>query len=55
MKSVPPMSDLFKMTGMELPSFLGKDIPKEVKVEVEEKVVKEKPVKEEVAKETKKK
>jgi len=36
MKSIPPLNDLFKMTGMELPSFLGKDKEeiKEVKVEV---------------------
>jgi flotillin len=55
MKAVPPMSDLFKMTGMELPSFLGKDIPKEVKVEVKEKQVKDEPAKEEPVKDTKKK
>lgn len=24
-KSIPPLNDLFKMTGMDLPSFLGKD------------------------------
>jgi flotillin len=38
MKSIPPLSDLFKMTGMEIPSFLGKEkeekvVEKEVKVE----------------------
>jgi flotillin len=38
MKSIPPLSDLFKMTGMEIPSFLGKDKPEKV-VETEEKVV----------------
>lgn len=32
MKSIPPMNDLFKMAGMELPNFLGKEI-KEVKPE----------------------
>ena len=26
MKSVPPLGDLFKQAGMELPDFLGKDI-----------------------------
>ena len=37
MKSIPPLSDLFKMTGMEIPSFLGKE--KEQKpVETVEKV-----------------
>ena len=50
LKAVPPMSDLFKMTGMELPSFLGKELSKaseEVKVEVkpEVKVEEEKPKK----------
>jgi len=25
LKSIPPLSDLFKMTGMELPAFLGKE------------------------------
>nr|MDA3931567.1 SPFH domain-containing protein [Mycoplasmatota bacterium] len=50
MKSIPPMSDLFKMTGMELPSYLGKQIKEEVKdvkpkVEKEEKPVEEKPKK----------
>jgi len=40
MKSIPPLSDLFKMTGMEIPSFLGKNVEKkevepEVKVEPE--------------------
>ncbi|HOO43619.1 MAG TPA: SPFH domain-containing protein [Bacillota bacterium] len=30
-KSIPPLNDLFKMTGMDLPSFLGKD--KETPVE----------------------
>ena len=29
MKSIPPMNDLFKMTGMELPKFLGQEIKKE--------------------------
>lgn len=38
MKSIPPLSDLFKMTGMEIPSFLGKDKPEKV-VETEEKEV----------------
>ncbi|MCD4826370.1 MAG: hypothetical protein K8Q99_01160 [Acholeplasmataceae bacterium] len=53
-KSVPPMSDLFKMTGMELPSFLGKEIPKEVK-EVKVQVEKKEEPKEETKKDTKKK
>ncbi len=53
-KSVPPMSDLFKMTGMELPSFLGKEIPKEVK-EVKVQVEKKDEPKEETKKDTKKK
>ena len=26
MQSVPPLSELFKQAGMELPDFLGKDI-----------------------------
>ncbi|PKK94987.1 MAG: flotillin [Tenericutes bacterium HGW-Tenericutes-5] len=43
MKSIPPLSDLFKMTGMEIPSFLGKDKPEKV-VEPE---VKETPKKKE--------
>ena len=30
MKSIPPLSDLFKMTGMEIPSFLGKEVEKKV-------------------------
>ncbi len=43
MRAIPPMQDLFSMAGMELPSYLGKDI--EPKVEMpkkEEKEVKEK-------------
>jgi flotillin len=37
MKAIPPMNDLFKMTGMELPSFLGKEVKKEeVKLVVKE-------------------
>jgi flotillin len=43
MKSIPPLSDLFKMTGMEIPSFLGKE--KEEKVVEPE--VKETPKKKE--------
>ncbi|MDD4069214.1 MAG: SPFH domain-containing protein [Candidatus Izemoplasmatales bacterium] len=42
MKSIPPLNDLFKMTGMEIPSFLGKDKPEEKVVEKKE----EKPVEE---------
>ncbi len=44
MKSIPPLNDLFKMTGMELPAFLGKEKvePKpEVKVEPKKVVKKE--------------
>ena len=26
MKSIPPMNELFKQAGMELPTFMGKDI-----------------------------
>lgn len=39
MKSVPPMNELFKQAGMELPEFLGKEIEKadDVNVPVEEK------------------
>ncbi|MFA5658723.1 MAG: SPFH domain-containing protein, partial [Oscillospiraceae bacterium] len=34
MKSIPPMNELFKQAGMELPSFLGKDLmPAEVSIE----------------------
>lgn len=41
LKSIPPLNDLFKMTGMEMPKYLGKD--KEDKpLEPVEKVVKEK-------------
>ncbi len=55
MKSIPPLNDLFKMTGMELPSFLGKEKTEEKKeVVVETKPeVKEEP-KETEPKETKK-
>ncbi|XMB72074.1 SPFH domain-containing protein [Mycoplasmatota bacterium WC30] len=41
MKSIPPMSDLFKMTGMELPSFLGKEIKPEEPKKVVKKIVEE--------------
>ncbi len=50
MKSIPPMSDLFKMTGMELPSFLGNEIKKEA---VKEVVVETKKAPVKVAKKTK--
>ena len=53
MKSIPPMSDLFKMTGMELPSYLGKKIVNEPIVTDEVKEVK-KPVAEVPKKEAKK-
>lgn len=33
MKSIPPMNEMFNMAGMELPRFLGKNIP-EVKADV---------------------
>ncbi len=44
MKSIPPLNDLFKMTGMELPTFLGKEKEevKEVKVEVKKEAKEEK-------------
>ncbi len=35
MKSIPPLSDLFKMTGMEIPSFLGKEKEEPVVVKEE--------------------
>ncbi len=37
MKSIPPMNEMFKNAGMELPSFLGKEIEQEKAVEAEEK------------------
>jgi flotillin len=49
MKSIPPLNDLFKMTGMDLPSFLGKEKTTETKEKEVE--VKEQPV--EVKKEVK--
>lgn len=45
LKSIPPMNDLFKMTGMELPNYLGKEIQKkteESQVEAEKKPTPEK-------------
>jgi len=30
MKAIPPMNDMFKMAGMEIPEFLGKTTPAEV-------------------------
>ena len=36
MKSIPPMKDLFEMTGMELPKYLGQTIDTEPKVEPKE-------------------
>jgi len=33
MKSIPPMNDLFKMAGMDLPKYLGEDIKTEPKPE----------------------
>ncbi len=48
LKSIPPMNEMFKMAGMDLPEYLGKDSDKakvsnapeasEIKVELEEKV-----------------
>ena len=29
MKSIPPMSELFNMAGMQLPEFLGKSAPQD--------------------------
>ncbi len=29
MKSIPPLNETFKMAGLQIPSFLGKEIPKE--------------------------
>ena len=40
MKSIPPMNELFKQAGMELPEFLGKDI-EAVEKEVREQTAKE--------------
>lgn len=40
MKSIPPMNELFKQAGMELPEFLGKDI-EAVEKEVREQTIKE--------------
>ena len=38
MKSVPPLDELFKMAGMELPSYLkGKEAAEEQKADSEEK------------------
>lgn len=34
MKSIPPMNEMFKNAGMELPTFLGKEIQEEKAVEV---------------------
>jgi flotillin len=36
-KSVPPLKDLFNMAGMELPSYLGKEVKSEISTEVVEK------------------
>ena len=47
MKSIPPLSDLFKMTGMEIPSFLGKGVEKKVEeAPAKEEVIEEKESKE---------
>lgn len=40
MKSIPPMNELFKQAGMELPEYLGKDI-ESVEKEVREQTLKE--------------
>ena len=37
MQSVPPLNDLFKMAGMELPSYLKKDSKPEEQPTAEEK------------------
>lgn len=37
LKAIPPMNEIFKMAGMELPSYLGKEIPQDKEV-VEEKI-----------------
>lgn len=34
MKSIPPMNEMFKMAGLEMPSYLGKEIKKEEAAEV---------------------
>lgn len=36
LKSIPPMNELFKMAGMELPDYLGKELKLEPKEEVKE-------------------
>lgn len=47
LKSIPPMNDLFKMTGMELPNYLGKEIQKKPEATKPESENKEKPEKKE--------
>jgi len=45
LKSIPPLNDLFKMTGMDMPSYLGKDqeeMKEDVKKAIEEKLDSEK-------------
>lgn len=41
MKSIPPMNELFQQAGMELPSYLGKDLDEEKKAEAVEAKVSE--------------
>lgn len=36
LKSIPPMNELFQQAGMELPSYLGKDVIEEKKTEMSE-------------------
>lgn len=36
LKSIPPMNELFQQAGMELPSYLGKDLEEEKKTEAAE-------------------
>jgi flotillin len=46
LKSIPPLNDLFKMTGMEMPSYLGKDqeeIKEDIQKVVEKKLEDSKP------------
>ena len=46
LKSIPPMNEMFKMAGMELPEYLGKETKKDASAETAE--VKEVPLAEEV-------
>jgi len=33
LKAIPPMNEMFKMAGMDLPEFLGKDAQKDPETE----------------------